>query len=124
MYGVEAQSSGGGGLAAQAPSDLYFGAALGIQNQASAVTGTPPTTGVNLPFSAAGEIQTPTAFGSSGPGMEPTTPVSRQQPHWSSVFDFHNSVAPWILLGILVLYGWLHASVRAKAGPASVAAVL
>ena len=40
--------------------------------------------------------------------------MSQQQSSWSSVLDFHNSVAPWILLGILVLYGWLHASARAR----------
>jgi hypothetical protein len=122
MYGVEAATSGAGGLAAQAPPDVYFPQALGIANTQSAVSGTPPSSGVTVPFSAQGEIQTPTAF--AGEMSPPATPVSQVHSSWSSVLDFHNSVAPWVLLGILVLYGWIHVSARASAGPAKAAAVL
>ncbi len=124
MYGFEAQTSGVGGLASQAPADVYFPQALGITNVQSSVAGTPPSTGVVLPNNAAGEILTPLAFqgttspmsGTAAPSGQASTvpgvPVSQQQAHWSSVLDFHNSVAPWVLLGILLLYGWIHLSVR------------
>ena len=52
------------------------------------------------------------------------SPISHQVSHWSSVLDFHGSPAPWVLLGILVLYGWLHVSVRANAGRRASAAVV
>jgi hypothetical protein len=119
MYGVEAQATGLGGLAAQAPRDLYFGGALGIASPDSGVVGTPPSGGVAMPYSAQGATLGPTSFGGgvvNASGTAVHTPVSQQHTSWSSVLDFHNSVAPWILIGILVLYGWLHASVRAKAG--------
>lgn len=127
MYGVEAASTGLGGLAAQAPSDLYFGQALGIQNVQSPLAGAPPSTGVSLAFSGPNDVGTPTAFSgaavnASGSAVE--NPPTMQQSHWSSVLDFHNSVAPWILLAILVLYGWLHVSARTRlqAGRASAGA--
>jgi hypothetical protein len=30
-----------------------------------------------------------------------------------SLIDFHNSPLPWLIIGALILYGWLHLSVRA-----------
>lgn len=122
MYGVEAATSGAGGLAAQAPPDVYFPQALAIANVTGGIAGAPPDSGVALPYSAQGGVQTPTSFGGAMPA--PVAPVSQQQSHWSSVLNFHGSPAPWILLGILILYGWLHASARVKAGPASASAVL
>lgn len=115
MYGVESATSGQlGGLAAQVPGgDLYFAQAAGISNVQSSVAGSPGTTGVVLPWSAAGEVQSPAALADMAP---PAAPVSQQQSHWSNVLDFHGNVAPWILLAILFLYGWLHLSVNARAG--------
>ena len=71
-------------------------------------------------------------IGAQQPGLESvnssgtavTSPVSQTLGHWSSVLDFHNSTAPWILLGILLLYGWIHLSVRANAGRRASAAVV
>jgi hypothetical protein len=113
MYGVEANSRGRGGLAAGAPGgDVFFPSALGIRPTSSAIIGGPPQSGVLLPFSGDNNLMSaPPTVGSGGSAVE--TPVSRQQNHWSAVLDFHNSTAPWILIGILVLYGWIHLSVRA-----------
>lgn len=124
MYGVEAASSGQvGGLAAQVPGgDLYYPQAAAIHNVSTDIQGAPPFTGSPLAISGAGGVQNPVAIGNMAP---PATPVGQQHASWSTVLDFHNSVAPWILIAILFLYGWLHVSVRAKAGRvASAAAVL
>lgn len=128
MYGVEPQVTGLGGLAAQAPQDLYFGQALGIPNQDPQIAA-PPGVNTQLPFNSAINTQQPGSL-MAGPqginlsGTAATVPVHMQSNHWSQVLDFHNSVAPWILLAILVLYGWLHASARVSAGRASASAVL
>ena len=120
MYGVEAQSGGLGGLAAQAPPDVYFPGALAIMPGYGGVSGGPGVTGTTLPNIGAVGMRvgdTPAAVSSAGNAVN--VPPSMQHAHWSSIFDFHNSVAPWILLGILLLYGWLHASARVtgRAGP-------
>lgn len=118
MYGYEAQSAGDGGLAAKTPyADLYFPQAAGINSGTSGqIGGAGPTSNSPLPYTALGDqIGTgPMAgLGMNGSGTAATTPVSQMQNHWSSVLDFHNSPAPWILAGILLLYGWIHVSVRA-----------
>jgi hypothetical protein len=129
MYGVEAQGTGLGGLAAQAPAmDLYFASVVGQANAGVSpqIGGAGVTSGLNavLPYTNVGD-QTPQGLtgspaGGEGPvsgnGSAVRVPVSQQMQHWSSVLDFHNSTAPWILLGILVLYGWIHLSVQANAG--------
>jgi hypothetical protein len=132
MYGVEAQSRGGGGLAAQTPfQDIYFPQALAIAGQGQAVIGGAGPGGGGsqgvLPYTNIGDQVAggPMAgAGMNGSGTAATMPVSQIQNHWSSVLDFHNSPAPWILLGILVLYGWLHLSVRANAGRKASAALV
>lgn len=126
MYGVEAQSNGGGGLAAQTPyADLYFPGALGISSSSSGqIGGAGPLSGGNvLPYTGVGD-QLGTGYGMNASGTAATTPMSQIQNHWSTVFDFHNSPAPWILIGILVLYGWLHLSVHANAGRKASAALV
>lgn len=125
MYGVEAQSSGGGGLAAQTPfADLYFPGAVGIHSGTAGQIGGPgPTASGNvLPSTNLGDMLAMGRMNASGTAA--TTPVSQQQNHWSSVLDFHNSPAPWILIAILFLYGWLHLTARAKAGRTSASVVL
>lgn len=119
-----------GGLAAQAPPDLYFGATLGLPSSGAspqiggAGASSSPTV---LPYTNIGD-QVPSGLIGGGAvssdGTAVRIPVANQQPHWSSVLDFHNSTAPWILLGILVLYGWLHASARVSAGSRSASVVL
>lgn len=120
MYGFEPQTSPGiGGLAASTPyADLYFPQAIGINSGSSGLVGSAgPSSGGNiLPYTNIGDQVATGNMNASGTAA--TTPVSQQQPHWSSVLDFHNSVAPWILLAILFLYGWIHLSVRARGGPA------
>lgn len=119
MYGFEAQDGGSfGGLAAQTPfSDIYFPQALGISAPTPQIGGAgAPSGGSILPYTNIGDqlASGPMAgMGMNGSGTAATTPVSLQNSHWSSVLDFHNSPAPWILIGILLLYGWIHVSVRA-----------
>jgi hypothetical protein len=129
VYGVEAQSGGLGGLAAQAPPDVYFPQAVGIHNVAP-IIGSPeyeggttaPTFGPTINTQLATGLMQPGVV--SGSGNAVRAPVVQMQHTFSSIFDFHNSPAPWILLALLFLYGWLHASVRFRAGRASAAAVL
>lgn len=130
MYGFEAQSVGDGGLAAKTPyQDLYFPQAASINSGSSGqIAGAGPASGGNrLPYTGIGDqlaSGSMTGLGMNGSGTAATTPVSQMQNHWSSVLDFHNSPAPWILIGILVLYGWLHLSVRANAGHKASAALV
>jgi hypothetical protein len=110
MYGIE-ESTGLGGLAAQAPGgDAYLPGALRIRSVSADLVGQANQVGVMLP-------NTPAAgYGNiahiSGDGSQVERPMSRIG-SFSEILDFHNSPAPWILLGILVLYGWLHVQVRA-----------
>lgn len=120
MYGYEAQDGAYGGLAAQAPvPDVYFPEALGINAGTSGLIGSAgPLAGGStaLPFTNLGDqlgTGQMAGLGMNGSGTAATTSPGLQQPHWSAVLDFHNSPAPWILLGILLLYGWIHVSVRA-----------
>jgi hypothetical protein len=130
MYGVEAQTVGLGGLAAQAPQDLYFGQALNANNETPLI-GSPPRGGasVTLPYNDTYNnpptaLMTQSGSPVNGSATAATVPASAQQPHWSAVFDFHNSVAPWILITLLVLVGWLHLSAKANAGRRASAAVV
>ncbi len=112
MYGVEAQSMGSGGLAAQAPyPDRYLASAVGISSARNLMGGIGYGVGGNtLPYSL--PLQTDVAL----PVQQ--APVGAQKQGWQSVLDWHNSPAAWILAAILLLYGWLHLSVRARAGHA------
>jgi hypothetical protein len=128
MYGVEAQSGGLGGLAAQAPPDVYFPQALGIANT-QPVIASPQTDGTTAPFFGPTiNSQQPSALMAPAGAQSSTNavriPVSQMQSHWSSILDFHNSPGPWILIAILFLYGWLHLSVRAGAGRRASASVV
>jgi hypothetical protein len=124
VYGVESASRGLGGLAAQAPAgDQFLGPAMAIRPRATPLVGGRSQTGLHLPYT--GAINTQTALPVvSGQGSAVEVPPGRMMTSWRSVLDFHNSPAPWILLGMLLLYGWLHASVRASAGRARVSAAV
>jgi hypothetical protein len=120
VYGVEPQQSGVGGLAAQAPPDVYFPQALGISNT-QPIIASPQIDGTTAPFFGPSiNAQQPSSLMSTGgpaaSGQSVRIPVSQMQSHWSSILDFHNSPGPWFLIALLVLYGWLHVSVRARAG--------
>jgi hypothetical protein len=110
MYGVEA-ATGLGGLAAQAPAgNVFLAQALRIRPRGSALVGGPPQTGVLMPSSTIGDqVALPVV---SGTGAAVEVPAGRMVNDWRQLLDFHNSPAPWILLGILILYGWLHAGYR------------
>lgn len=52
-------------------------------------------------------------------GGEPIASAAKSsRGHWSEIFNFHGSPAPWILLGILIVAGFLQlgASARFEAG--------
>jgi hypothetical protein len=105
MYGLEAGVTGLGGLAATAPAGYTsLPRTLAIRPRGSALIGGPPQTGVLMAASGIGDqaalpITTPSSV---------EVPAGRMLPDWRQAFDFHNSPAPWILIAILVLYGWLH----------------
>ena len=113
MYGYEAQMGGLGGLAAQVPGgDRYFGSAMMIPPNASALI-SGPAFGTTLPYNEA-------------PGFGVATPAVRQVDKGPGVghspvrdlLDWHSSPAIWVLGLVLLLYAWLHVSVRASASAA------
>lgn len=109
MYGIEAQSSGGGGLAAQTPyPDMFLGGATGILASPRSIVGT----GIG----STGPYDMPMNTQVSLPSRQ--APVVAQQQGWRAILDWHNSPAVWILALILLYYGWIHFSVRARAGRA------
>lgn len=110
MYGIEA-NTGTGGLMAQLPfPDRYLPSAAGIAPGGGNLIGGYGYSagGGNLPYDA------PLNSRVSLPPQQ--APAFAQKQGWQSVLDWHNSPAAWILLLILVLYGWLHISVRGRAG--------
>lgn len=114
MYGIEEASGGKGGLAAQAPAgNIYLGRTLGIVPTASALVSGAPQNGSVLPNNAPINDQVALPVVNADGSIQPTQHPSTLVNNWRQVLDFHNSPTPWILIGILVLYGWVHASVRA-----------
>lgn len=113
MYGLEA-TTGLGGLAATAPAGyIGLGRTLSIHPTASALVGGPPQSGVMLPTSAATNPMTALPV-VSGDGSAVSHPAHQMVSSWRQILDWHNSPAPWILVAILTLYAWQHASVRAS----------
>lgn len=113
MYGIE-ESTGLGGLAAQAPGgNVFLPSALRIRAMTSGRVGSmiAGDAGGGLPqsFTPGGGPQ----ISSSGTAVE--MPVGQQTGNtWRDVLNFHNSPAPWILLAILLIYAWTHVSYRAR----------
>jgi hypothetical protein len=113
MYGVEAQSSGGGGLAARTPYQVStMGTNLGISSGGIDQPGS-PLNGQLLPNSLAGGAQVaPPMVGAGGRAVDrPANPVGS---HWREIMDWHSSPALWVLVLILMLYAWLHVSIHAS----------
>lgn len=110
MYGVEA-NTGAGGLAAQLPyPDRYLGQAVSIAGSGSLIGGVGYGGVANLPYDA------PLQNRVSLPSQQ--APQYAQKKGWQQILDWHDNPAVWILALILLLYGWLHLSVRARAGNA------
>jgi hypothetical protein len=112
VYGVEAQS-GGGGLAARTPYLVStMGSDLSIVNGGIDQPGS-PLNGQLLPNSLAGGAQVaPPMVGAGGRAVDrPSNPVGS---HWRELLDWHSSPALWVLLFLLVLYAWLHVSIKAS----------
>jgi hypothetical protein len=110
MYGIEAQATGSGGLMAQTPyPDMFLPGAMAVGVSPRSLVGT--GLGGN-----AGPYDMPINTTVAVPVAQ--APMGAQQQGWRSVLDWHNSPAIWILAMILLLYGWLHFSLAAKAGRA------
>jgi hypothetical protein len=108
MYGFEA-ATGLGGLAAQAQPNAFLGRTLQIQDPGAMIAGAPSQPGI-MPgiggMPSGGPVQVSSA------GTQVQRPTSQQVGGWKQILDFHNSVAPWILIGILIVYGYVHISYR------------
>lgn len=113
MYGIE-ESTGLGGLAAQAPGgNQFLASAMRIQALTSGAKGagilgaTPSNPGAYVASGGGPQV----APGGSAVEL----PVSQQTGNtWRDILNFHNSPAPWILIAILLIYGWTHVSYRAR----------
>jgi hypothetical protein len=115
MYGVEA-ATGLGGLAAQAPGgNQFLPQALRISSVRSGMIGGPVVGGSSvLPqsFNAPAGSGFGPQISSDGTSVEQSPGLSLGS--WRDVLDWHNSAAPWVLVGILIIYGWTHVSFRAR----------
>jgi hypothetical protein len=110
MYGIEA-NTGAGGLAAQLPyPDRFLSQAAAINGGASLIAGAGYGGVAGSPYDA--PINNRVAL----PAQQ--APQYAQKQGWQQILDWHNNPAAWILGLILLLYGWLHLSVRARAGSA------
>lgn len=113
MYGYEAVT-GLGGLAAQAPPNPRLASTLQIRSPGAMIIGD-PTTGAGegqvLPFSLSnGPAGGPVAVSWTGGAV--TQDPSNALSSWRQILDWHNSPAPWVLLLILAVYGYVHVSYR------------
>ena len=70
--------------------------------------------------SGAGNLQTsPLMFGSekvTSQGEAVVDASKSSRGHWSEIFNFHGSPAPWILIGLLLAAGLLHLSAKTHVG--------
>lgn len=107
MYGVEAGTTGLGGLQATAPAGyMGLGAAMRIRPGGSALIGGPPQNGTVLASQGVGDQVALPIVSASGQSVEHDPSLMLNG--WRSILDFHNSPAPWILIAILTLYTWSH----------------
>lgn len=116
MYGIE-EGTGLGGLAAQAPGgNIYAGRALGIRSVMGGVRGGPIIGGPSVLPQSFGQAGGAGGHGIqvSGSGTAVERPAGQQIGSWREILDFHNSPAPWVLIAILIIYAWTHASYRAR----------
>ncbi len=70
--------------------------------------------------SVAGNLgRAPLMFGAgtatTGKGEPIVHAANSSRGHWSEVFNFHGSPAPWILIGLLLVAGFLHLSAHTNA---------
>lgn len=97
-YGADVALSGSPGLPAQ---ELQGGNMVG---NAGTVEYHSTGRSVNLMFGG----------GTTGSGEAIPMASEAAKGHWTEVFNFHGSPAPWILFGILIVAGLLHVSAGAK----------
>jgi hypothetical protein len=111
MYGYEA-ATGLGGLMAQAPTNPYMGRALTIRAPGSMVIGDQSIPdGQVLPYQLSrGPSGGPVSI-SAGGGAVTQNPAN-QLGSWREILDWHNSPAPWVLLLLLFVYGYVHVSYK------------
>lgn len=109
MYGYEA-ATGLGGLAAQAPPNPRMAGALLIRSPGSMLAGDASSGGGSpLPYDLSGN---PLGGLVSATGTGVTQPQSTQLGNWREILDPHNSPAVWVLILLLIAYGYVHVSYR------------
>lgn len=111
MYGYEEQT-GLGGLAAQAPVYPNAGSGLMIRSPGAMIIGdTTAPDGQTLPYQLSrGALGGPVSI-SAGGGAVTQNPAN-QIGSWREILDWHNSPAPWVLLMLLFVYGYVHVSYK------------
>lgn len=109
MYGVEEQT-GLGGLAARAPAYPRAGSGLMIRSPGAMIIGdTTAPDGQVLPYQLGrGALGGPVSLSGSAVTHDPSTQLGS----WREILDWHNSPAPWVLLLMLAVYGYVHVSYR------------
>lgn len=109
MYGYE-EVQGLGGLAAQASNPSLAG--LVIRSPGSMVIGDQAFRGgaPAMSVGAMGGMGGPIAISLDGSAV--TTNPANQVSSWRQILDWHNSPAPWILLLLLLVYGWSHVAYK------------
>jgi hypothetical protein len=109
MYGY---SVGGGVAARPSGGNPYLAQDLAIREPGAAIIGDMPFTGQSgpqmllSPSGPGGPVQV------SWGGGAVEQPVSNQMSSWRQILDFHNSTAPWILIAVLLVYGYVHISYK------------
>lgn len=112
MYGVEEQTGLGGLGARPAGVGAHFAANARAMNRTAPLVGGPDQSGVAIPSRGIGTmVALPQIAGS---GMQVEAHPDRLLQSWRAVLDFHNSPAPWILAGLLLIYAWTHVSYRGR----------
>lgn len=114
MYGVEEQSGLGGLGARTTAGSSFFGANSRAMNRSAPLVGGPDQSGVAIPSRGLGTMVALPQVSSSG--MQVEAPAAQLLQNWRAVLDFHNSPAPWILIGLLAIYGWTHLSYATSRG--------
>jgi len=104
-------------VAPNAEGNLYFAQDLAVAAKlhGSPIIGMPGTNyGQVMDTSVPSLIFAGPAMTGSGEAIVSAANQTGGSGHWSEIFNFHGSPAPWVLMGILLAAGLLHLSANAK----------
>jgi hypothetical protein len=94
--------------------NLYFEADAAVATKVHAT----PTVELGAPGQAFDTSVPNLMFGegtaTTGSGEPIVSAAKASRGHWSEIFNFHGSPAPWVLIGILLAAGLLHLSAQAR----------